>query len=302
MGQNTIGAMWKAADGRPAGFDYLRIFLAVSVILWHTSVVCHGRASETWMWTGPLRPFGYIVVPSFFSLSGFLVAGSLMRNDTISFATLRVIRIFPALVFEVIISALMIGPLVTTLTWPEYFSDREFFTYFLNTIGDIHYKLPGVFPEVPFARMVNVQLWTIPFELQCYIALVLFALFRLHRSAVLFLIVTTILNILWMWQGGGLINPLTPLDNPPPGRLLVLCFLYGVFFFIVRDKIVYKKWIVATCLSAFAVLVYSTTAVFIVPALVAYVTIALGVWNWRFPPILRLSDYSYGVYLYGFPI
>jgi len=127
-------------------------------------------------------------------------------------------------------------------------------------------------------------------------------LFRLHRSVLLFLIVTIFLNILWMWQGGGLINPMTPLDNPPPGRLLVLCFLYGVFFFIVRDKIVYKKWIVATCLSAFAVLVYSTTAVFIVPALVAYVTIALGVWNWRFPPILRLSDYSYGVYLYGFPI
>ena len=48
----TIGSRWDAAEGRPAGFDYLRTVLSASVILWHTIVVCHGVRAENTYWTG----------------------------------------------------------------------------------------------------------------------------------------------------------------------------------------------------------------------------------------------------------
>ena len=66
--------------------------------------------------------------------------------------------------------ALILGTLLTTLPLGEYFAHPMLHSYFLNIIGDIHYFLPGVFDQNPSHR-VNGQLWTIPFELECYIVL-----------------------------------------------------------------------------------------------------------------------------------
>jgi hypothetical protein len=98
------------------------------------------------------------------------------------FLTLRAVRIFPALFCEVTISALILGPMLTTFSLQKYFSDLKFYTYFLNVIGRIHYYLPGLFLDNPFPQNVNNQLWTIPFELECYIAITILALLWAWRS------------------------------------------------------------------------------------------------------------------------
>ena len=141
------------------------------MIVWHSVAVCYGGVIQAEFFGGPLRPLLYSIVPAFFALSGFLVASSLERNKIPQFVTLRIMRIFPALVVEVFISALVIGPLLTTFTWRMYFSDHQFFTYFLNVIGYIHYRLPGVFINLPASGYVNLQLWTVPLELDCYLIL-----------------------------------------------------------------------------------------------------------------------------------
>src|SRR5271167_5053386 len=155
----------------PTGFDYLRLILAISVIVWHSVLVCYGPAAEFYFWTGPPRPSIYFILPSFFALSGFLVAGSLERNKIHEFLTLRIMRIFPALTVEVTISALIIGPILTTSPWREYFYSYRFLAYFLDIVGDIHYQLPGVFNNLPTPNFVNAQLWPIPFDLACYMAI-----------------------------------------------------------------------------------------------------------------------------------
>jgi peptidoglycan/LPS O-acetylase OafA/YrhL len=110
-----------AVHDHPSGFDYLRLVLAISVIVWHSVAVCYGGVIQAEFFGGPLRPLLYSIVPAFFALSGFLVASSLERNKIPQFVTLRIMRIFPALVVEVFISALVIGPLLTTFTWRMYF-------------------------------------------------------------------------------------------------------------------------------------------------------------------------------------
>ena len=92
MALRSLDDQLKLTQGRPSGFDYLRIILSVSVVAWHTILVLHGQPAERPYWTGLTRPFPFFILPSFFALSGFLVAGSLDRNDLPAFLTLRKIE------------------------------------------------------------------------------------------------------------------------------------------------------------------------------------------------------------------
>ncbi len=78
--RSTVGFYWNTAEGRPAGFDLLRIALAMVLVFWHSFPLSYGLSANNDGWTGPVRPLIFFIVPSFFALSGFLVAGSLQRN------------------------------------------------------------------------------------------------------------------------------------------------------------------------------------------------------------------------------
>lgn len=94
------------------------------------------------------------------------------RTRTVAkFLGLRAIRIYPALVVDILFAALIVGPLVTKLSLAAYFTDPGFADYLWNVTGhDIVFYLPGAFAE---NRQIyaNRQLWTVPFELLCYISL-----------------------------------------------------------------------------------------------------------------------------------
>ncbi len=83
MDSTTIEARL-AAFRSPAGFDYLRLFLAISVLSLHSVGTSYGREIENhllWQWPlyrGPLR----LILVAFFALSGFLVAGSIFRSGS----------------------------------------------------------------------------------------------------------------------------------------------------------------------------------------------------------------------------
>jgi peptidoglycan/LPS O-acetylase OafA/YrhL len=163
----TLGSALDEQKGFAQGFDFLRILLATSIIGWHTAKLSGhvemARASVFWF-------SEYMLVPMFFALSGFLVAGSSVRLSTKNFLLNRAARILPALVADIVFAALLIGPLVTTLPAKQYFADATFFTYFLNITGWMQYFLPGVFENNPLPE-VNGALWTVPFEIGCYVML-----------------------------------------------------------------------------------------------------------------------------------
>src|ERR1700733_8054469 len=73
-----------ATDDRPAGFDYLRIVLALLILIDHSVIVCAGTDTQVAIFAGVFRPFVACLVPMFFALSGFLVAGSLLRCRTLA--------------------------------------------------------------------------------------------------------------------------------------------------------------------------------------------------------------------------
>lgn len=297
----TLGNQLAISRGRPVGFDYLRILLSLAVIGWHTIIVCYGRDAETQFWTGWLRPVWSFIVPSFFALSGFLVAGSLLRNSLPAFLTLRGVRIFPALAVEVLISALLIGPIVTVYPLSTYFSDPLFFRYFFNLIGHVQYQLPGVFVGMPGPDFVNMQLWTIPKELECYVLISIIGLIRLHtRPWTLLLALLAVTAAIFgreAWTGH-----FPELNSQPPGGVIVMAFLFGVALYLLRDSVPFHWSIGLASLVSGSFLLSFGTTMYLSVLPVAYLTVYLGLLN---PPRTLLSaaaDYSYGIYLYGFPV
>jgi peptidoglycan/LPS O-acetylase OafA/YrhL len=300
--QDVMSGSGPSKGTRTTGFDYIRIILAIAVVTGHSIDVSYGlRFANEVENTFLLRPFTALILPMFFALSGFLVAGSLERSRSLlSFMGLRAIRLVPALAFETVLVAVILGPLLTSLSFQTYFSDPLFYRYFMNIVGHIQYALPGMFAENPWTGTVNGQLWTLPFELICYISLFALALFRTHQYRYVFLGIVVTLNLLagFNYTFSGPWNPSPVLQ----GSALVLSFLYGVAVYLFRDKLHHSKAAgIISGLLCYLLLVHPATDYF-VPASAAFFTAYLGLFRPKLNTFVNSGDYSYGVFLYGFPI
>lgn len=290
----TVSAFY---DHRSTGFDYLRLGLALAVAIWHSFLICYDRVALD----SPFVVVVLLILPMFFALSGYLVSGSLLRVASIhEFLTLRVIRIVPALAVEVLLSAVIVGGVFTTLPLLDYYTHPMFFAYFRNIIGDIHFLLPGVFTDLARPR-VNGSLWTIPYELECYIAIALLWVIGATRHRIaLVLLVAVIFAVVAL----GVVvhdNPVR-VDGALPGRMLVVSFLCGMLIYFYRDRIVLRRWMfVAAVVVALAVLSSGYTA-WLVALPAAYIVAFLGLTNPPKIPVIMDGDYSYGIYLYAVPI
>lgn len=292
----------KFNEGHTSGFDYLRLILAISVLSVHSFSMAQGKSIETIVYGPPLRGITGLILPMFFALSGFLVTASLFRTRNIfQFLGLRALRLVPALFVEVLLSAFILGPIFTDLPLSTYFSDSKFWSYFLNIVGQIHYNLPGVFLDNPYFATVNASLWTIPGELSCYIALTALAITRVVKKRYLLLGVIVAWHLFILYQDITFDHHWIP-ARPMPSRMLLLCFLVGVLLFVFRESIrVTTPSIAIALLLSFIMLNLPFTPHF-ASFPIAYATVGLGLLkgpkNW----LISSGDYSYGIYLYAFPM
>jgi peptidoglycan/LPS O-acetylase OafA/YrhL len=316
------------------GFDLLRVGLALTILYGHCfliagegppapnlgSIAAQGtlNAATTptnwgpvvWEYLHQLRlmlvlnhvdsRFANILLPMFFALSGFLVTGSAFRTKSLrSFLTFRCLRIVPALFTEVFLSAIFLGPLLTVYPLNQYFFDQKFFAYFGNIVGRVRYELPGLFLSNPWPEVVNGNLWTLPPEFYCYliIAAMIISGLLFHRLvfSILFVITTCVLiisNLYFGFEEG--------LRSSP---LIVYYFFCGCFMYHWREHLPFNLGLFV--LSVAAVYYHFVSAdryILVFPFFVAYVTIYLGLVKFPRIALFQRGDYSYGIYLYGFPI
>lgn len=297
-GRSSFQAVADAQNGRTTGFDLMRISLAAAVILYHSWPVCYGDPADIAAWSGPYRPLIMLMLPMFFALSGYLVAGSLERTKGMHrFIGLRAIRIVPALAVETFLCAILLGATLTTLPLAEYFSAREFWGYFLNIIGRVHYTLPGVYHDLPKADIVNVSLWTVPYELECYLALVLLVWVGLTRNRYVFLAAVLIACAVAPY----VITP-PEMMGRPEGKLLVMCFLCGVVLYKFRDKLPHNFFLMLAALAIALLQFKGQQFAYWGAPFAAYVTAYLGLLKAPEIPVISKGDYSYGLYLFAFPL
>ncbi|QXQ08290.1 acyltransferase [Sphingosinicellaceae bacterium] len=288
------------ADGN--AFTALRWLLATSVMFSHGWDLTQYRAGLDPSVPIIGIPISGLAVFLFFSLSGFLVTGSLVKRGARDFALARALRLVPGLWVMLLVTTLGLGAVLGTLPFARFVTDPQTWLYVARNASLLvsDYKLPGVFENLPVAG-VNGSLWTIPQEVRCYIVLgVLGAVgaLRSRRWVALALIVLILIHLV------------VPLDLVPvldrPRRLAV-SFALGVVAYQWRDDL---RWswplALAGVVAALALVrapVPETVGLFGLQLSFAYVT---GVAAFRAPAWLtaisrRLPDYSYGIYIYAFP-
>lgn len=305
----TFGSVLEENKGIGPGFDTMRVVLAFSVIAWHCIPIAIGssdtaKLSNAWV-------FWYSILPVFFALSGFLVSGSAMRLSLGKFALSRILRIIPALVVDTLVTILLIAPFFTNLAFSDYISNGETLKYLLNILGKIQFTLPGVFEENPYQRIVNGSLWTIGPELLCYIFmgfLIYSGWIRSPRKVLLITLLVAIYIFAAYWlvssyevkAEGYLVHA---------GWKLLIAFLAGSLCYLLRFNIPYSFTFFACVLSVLVLfslfvgpqwdspfwIVFSTP-------LFVYAMGFLGLTRLPKIPFFDTGDYSYGIYLYGFPV
>lgn len=301
--RRTLADALAQNGGRAPNFDAIRLLAASLVVFSHAFIVSTGKHEREFLPTAAGGPgVGEIAVFIFFATSGFLVTRSwIAQPDASRFLLKRGLRIFPALAFAVLTLAFVIGPLVTEIPLTDYFGAAETWRFLLNIVFCSQYgTLPGVFEAAPFAGRVDQSMWTLGFEAVCYALIAGLGAARLLGANAL----------LGLALACFVVNALPGLrDFGPAGdalfkaTMLTPHFLIGAAAALSADRLVLSARFAAIAIAAliFSFLFGAFLQVFAVAGtyLVLFVAFApLG-------PLAqagRWGDFSYGVFLWGWPI
>ena len=307
MTETPVAAPSGAKPGRANNFDALRLFAAVSVIFSHAFLIAEGtEANEPIVrLTGNQTILGLCGVFIFFTISGYLVTESYCRNPSPwRFAVKRTLRIYPGLLLNIAICALLLGPLVTSLPLGTYLRGPELlnFLYKLTTLNPGPTHLPGVvFADTSVGDLINGSMWTLRYEVMMYVMVLLLGVTRLLRlSTSLFLVALGIVAIYFE-------KSLTPFGDLGEWAWLVGFFAAGMVLHFLRDRVFLNRpifnWRIA--LLALVVLVAITwmgRLIMLFPLCGSYLAIYFARrYNPRLDYARYLGDLSYGLYIYGWP-
>lgn len=269
------GIFDELAKGRDNNFLLLRLIAATAVIVSHSYPIALGEQA-----TEPLEQFGAtlgtIAVWAFFGVSGFLILKSYEHRPMAEFAALRAKRVFPALFVVSLLTAFLIGPLFTTLPTADYFGARLTWEYAPRALSLrwVTYALPGVFNDNPYPA-VNGSLWTLYYEVFCYAALAMAGVVGLLNRFPIFLAISAAIYLIYS----------DTLYAP-----LCLAFVTGMIIYRYRSDIP-----ACAILIPWALVLLTSEAM---PAAIAATALWLSGLK-RLP--FTHEDYSYGVYIYGWP-
>jgi peptidoglycan/LPS O-acetylase OafA/YrhL len=164
------------AEGRDNNFHIVRLVAATAVLISHSFALVTGDPNlEPWRHTIGMTP-GTIAVDLFFVISGYLVALSIQRsNSATHFFWSRALRIYPGLVFMVGLITLACW-FTSTLAFKEYAINWQTIKFLIKNsvlIMGVEFTLPGTFPRNPVPEVINGSLWSLPEEIKMYGVLLL---------------------------------------------------------------------------------------------------------------------------------
>jgi peptidoglycan/LPS O-acetylase OafA/YrhL len=287
------------AEGKNS-LNAVRLVLAAMVIVSH-SWWLGGYGTEPQ--PGGVK-LGTWAVIGFFGISGYLITQSRMQARTAgSYARARFLRIYPGLIVCVAVVAFFIAPLSASITgrrfaWPDAL--LYFATNLTAGAPDVALAgIPGTLDGLPDPRLWNGPLWTLFWEIACYVLVgVVFGIFRTELAR-LALISLFILGsaVVFAVDAGWLASP-TPYDWP---LVPVLTFLAGSLAYLFRDRIPASHLALGVCAALVAVIAGLGFA----PSLIHIPLCILLLAGSLQLPLAQVGsryDISYGVYIYGWPM
>jgi peptidoglycan/LPS O-acetylase OafA/YrhL len=282
-------------------FSLVRLFGALLVVYGH-SYALTGNPPPGFAGTS----VSTIGVKIFFSISGYLVSRSWLSDPSVvRFFSRRALRIFPALVCVVLTTVFIIGPSLTRLPLPEYFSNSDTYRYIYTIFLYIIYYLPGLFQANTYPNAVNGSLWSLPAEFIMYIMtpIILVDVTAARRGRVISLALLLVAIALLFGQTEQSTRPwVVYATNVWAVVSLAPYFILGLTIAAARLERFFNIYVSFGLLFILAVfqtnaVIEETMLVFILP----YATLSFASGQ-SLAPKLGDLDVSYGVFLWGFLI
>ncbi|BBX46959.1 acyltransferase [Mycobacterium cookii] len=303
-------------DPRSNALNAWRLTLAMGVILWHSWPVAGRQVS--------FAPAHQLLrdawVDGFFAVSGFLITWSWFRHPRVrDYFLARGLRILPGLWICLIITAVVMAPISVAIqggSAVKLLFSRATVEYVFENSAILLLKqdIGGTPSGVPVPGIWDGPVWTLSWEVLCYIAIAGLGLAGLLRRR-WFIPTALAMAVLWSlllppWGVfADVIEAQRRIEDPATAALLVqaiaarflVMFLAGALLYKFRNAIPARWSLVA--LSVVIVLAASFLPNYRMVAAVplAYAIIVSGalIHNKR----LRLrTDLSYGVYIYAWPV
>jgi peptidoglycan/LPS O-acetylase OafA/YrhL len=287
-------------DHQRNNFDALRLIAAALVIFSHAFLIAEGNDNHEPMVMLSDRQcaLGHVGVFIFFVISGFLVTQSFeATRGALRFAAKRALRIFPGLAASLLVCAFLLGPLVSSLPPSDYLRQPGVYDFVArNFLLDVSVNgLPGVlFADNPVGAIVNGSLWTLAYEVEMYLmVLVLGSLGLLLPPVSLGLLALGVASIGW-----------PALGNLTGGwGWLLGCFAAGMCLHHFRHRRIFDARLALLAAAGLIAAVPVGQFILLFPIFGGYLTIYLAL-NRSLPilPAARFGDLSYGLYIYGWPL
>ena len=277
----------------------------------------HGSTDPMWGWTNGQESFGGLAVFGFFVVSGFLVTRSFDGSPNfLSYIWKRFLRIFPGFWVCLLVTVLVFAPLAF---WFEHSTLQGYLHthtdspsgYLKNNalLSMNQYNIDDLLGNNPYAHVHagfqawDGSLWTLIYEFKCYLGVMVLGMigvFRKWRPTVLALSLG-----LWALQLQQVRHPGylqgTFLLGDPNMVLLAFVFSLGMIFYLYRDKIIISNTLAAVALvvliAGMRLDLYYGVGVVMWAYLCMWAAIRLPFHN-----VDKYGDFSYGLYIYAFPV
>ncbi|MCK8643364.1 acyltransferase family protein [Mycobacterium colombiense] len=287
-------------DPRNNALNVWRLILASGVILEHSWALTGRKLHPP---VDQLLTQGW--VDGFFVISGFLITSSWVRNPRLrEYFVARALRIFPGLWVCMAVVAFVIAPIGVAIqggSAVRLLLSPAPITYVLNNAGlnVYHAGIDGTPKNVPFPGVWDGVLWTLIFELFCYVAVAAAGVAGLMNRRwpapvifTLFLVVSVLVSY--------------PVETVPTIVQMVtrfaLVFAAGAVLHEFRDVIPARWSLVALSAAIVVVTGLLVPNYRILAALpLAYAVVVSGALLHHKRLRLR-TDLSYGVYIYAWPM
>lgn len=300
-------------DPRENSIHLLRLILA-ALVVWTHAFTLTGYATPLNALTGGQLNEGALAVDSFLVLSGFLICYSAQRRNVLTFLRSRFLRIFPGLICAVLFTAFIAGGLAFEGTYAQYVHLQKGPGHYalhwatLNVL-DEPWGIAGVFATNPTSSL-NVSLWTVKFEVALYLLTAVLMLLRWQRKKGVCIGCLVCFTVLFVLYEG--LN--VQLWSIPKVQAWVLnhwnyerFVRTGLFFFIGMTLCHFQSylprtwWFAALCTAALV----GSCFIGLLPWAHVLITpyLLIRICSLRtFRRVSRLGDWSFGLYLYHYPM